>query len=198
MHKIYTPAIILLSCAVGVLFFKVFANGNKVTPIYKSNANPTHASQTEQASIAYIELDSLNEQITYIKNRRNELERKQKAIETEWKNALNGLQNRANDFQKNAGSKTQQDAEKLQNELGQLQQQIEEKKQRQTQALSQESYTFLEDVQKKLKNYIEEYNKNKKYKYILTTGNGMEYLIYKDESNNITKEVIVGMNALLK
>lgn len=197
MNKIYTPLLIILICAVGLLFFKVY--NNPQTHVASSNykSNDTTNAHAALASIAYVELDSLNENITYIKNRRQELERKQKAIETEWKNSMNSLQIRANDFQKNAGSKTQQDAEKLQQELGQLQQQIEGKKQQQTQDLSQESYTFLEEVQKKLKTYISDYNKDKKYKYILTTGNGMDYMIYKDEASNITTEVIVGMNKLL-
>ncbi len=36
-----------------------------------------------QVAIAYVELDSLNENITYIKTKRKELEAEQRSIETE-------------------------------------------------------------------------------------------------------------------
>ncbi len=188
---------IVLLLAVGFLFFKVFSKEKVQLSTTKSTVKDSTTASDLALPIAYVELDSLNENITYIKNRRQELERKQKAIETEWRNGMTSLQNRAAEFQRNASSKTQQEAEKLQNQLGQEQQTIEGKKQQQTQALSEESYTFLEDIQKKLKNYIADYNKDEKYKYILTTGNGMDYMLYKDDASNITKEVIAGMNELM-
>ncbi len=189
---------VLLIAAIAFLYFKVFSSNKKVENISKTVAKDSANDIKEShVAIAYIELDSLNEKITFIKNRRLELEKKQKAIENEWRNGMAGLQNKASEFQKNAGSKTQAEAEKLQNELGQQQQQIEAKKQQLTQDLSQESYTFLEDIQKKLKKYIADYNKDKKYQYILTTGTGLDYMIYRDETNNITNEVIAGMNAIL-
>jgi outer membrane protein len=189
---------IVLLAAVALLYFKVFSSTKKQASATKVSSSDSSKIREGIDDIAFVELDSLNENITFIKNRRTELERKQKAIETEWRNGMTGLQNRAAEFQRNAGSKTQQEAEKLQNQLGQEQQNIEGRKQQQTQALSEESYTFLEDIQKKLKNYISDYNKDKKYRYILTTGNGNDYMLYKDDANNITKEVTEGMNELMK
>ncbi len=189
---------VFLIAAVAFLYFKVFSTTKKMENISKAVAkDSTDDKQPMHVAIAYVELDSLNEKITFVKNRRQEFERRQKAIENEWKNGITGLQNKASEFQKNAGSKTQAEAEKLQNELGLQQQQIEAKKQQLTQDLSQESYTFLEDIQKKLKKFIADYNKDKKYNYILTTGTGLDYMIYRDETNNITNEVIAGMNVIL-
>lgn len=189
---------IVLLAAVSILYFKVFSSSSNKATNNKVISSDSSNVKKGSDGIAFVELDSLNENISFIKNRRLELERKQKAIETEWRNGMTSLQNRAAEFQRNAGSKTQQEAEKLQNQLGQEQQVIEGKKQQQTQVLSEESYTFLEDIQKKLKNYISEYNKDKKYKYILTIGNGMDYMLYKDDVNNITTEVTKGMNELMK
>jgi outer membrane protein len=188
---------LILLAAVIFLFFKVFSTDKKHISATKQNTKDSTASIGTSMEIAYVELDSLNENISYIKNRRQEFERKQKAIEVEWKSGMTGLQGRAAEFQRNAGSKTQQEAEKLQIELGKQQQIIEGKKQDQTQALSQESYAFLEDIQKQLKEYIAEYNKDKKYQYIFSSGGGADLMIYKDETNNITKEVTDGMNAKL-
>ncbi len=197
MKNISTLLNVVLLAALAFLYFKVFSDTKKqnATAVIAKKDSSTNSNNT---IIAYVELDSLNENITYIKEHRKILEKEQKAIETEWRNDMTGLQKRAADFQKNAGVKTQQEGEKLQIELGQLQQQIEAKKQSQTQALSEKSYTFLENIQKELKTCVSNYNKDKKYHYILTTGSGNEYMIYKDDANNITNDVVKAMNEIMK
>ena len=64
--------------------------------------------------------------------------------------------------------------------------------------LNQKSFELMESIQKKLKEFLEAYNKEKKYQYILTTGGGMDYIILKDSTLDITKDVIKGMNEKLK
>jgi len=75
---------------------------------------------------------------------------------------------------------------------------VDTKKQMLTQQLNEKSYKFLEDIQKQLKQYLEEYNQNKGYAFILTVGNGLDYMVYKDSSLNITNDVVEGMNEKLK
>lgn len=53
----------------------------------------------------------------------------------------------------------------------------------------------MEGIQTKLKDFLSEYNKDKKYMYIFTTGTGLDYMVFKDSSLNITNDVIKGMNA---
>ena len=76
----------------------------------------------------------------------------------------------------------------------QQQQQVDAKKQNSSQNLSEKSYKLMDDIQKKLKDFLNEYNQNKKYQYILTTGTGLDYMLYKDSTFNITADVIKGMN----
>lgn len=189
----------ILILAVGFLYYKVF-NDKKTTPAPAHAAKNIPASEnTDRPPIAYVELDSLNENITYIKNKRKELEAEQKAIENEWENGYRGLEAKKNNFIKAKGNNiTQEEAEKFQNELLQQQQQIDMKKQNATQRLSQKSLSFMEDIQKHLKDYLDDYNKDKNYMYILTTGTGLDYMVYKDSTLNITKEVVDGMNEKLK
>jgi outer membrane protein len=89
-------------------------------------------------------------------------------------------------------------AEQFQGKLIQQQQKIDEKKQLLTQKLSERSYKFMDDIQKKLKDFLADYNKEKNYMYILTTGTGLDYMVYKDSSLNITDDVVNGMNEKLK
>ncbi len=190
---------VILLAAVSFLFVKVFSgNDSKSTKKSKSLVDSTGTQINKSNAIAFVELDSLNEKINYIKDRRHELEGEQKAIETEWQNGYRGLENRKNDFLKRGNSITQEEAEKFQGELMKQQQQIDGKKQGLTQQLSEKSYKFMDDIQKKLKDFLIEYNKNNRYQYILTTGTGMDYMLYKDQSLNITDEVIKGMNEVMK
>jgi outer membrane protein len=190
---------IVLLAAVAFLYIKLFS-GNKMVGVSSATHikdTSIHASALNGNAIGFVELDSLYEKISMIKSRRLDLEKEQKAIETEWRNGMTGLQGRANEFQKKGNAITQQEAEKFQGMLQQEQQQIEVKKQSQTQSLSEKSYKFMDDIQTKLKEFLADYNKDKKYKYILTTGTGMDYMLYKDPLLNVTNDVIKGMNIKL-
>lgn len=196
MRSILIAVNSLLIIAVIVLYVKVYKNSSTVKSS-SSNTVSTNNGTLKNASIAFVELDSLNEKIEFIKDRRKELEIEQKAIETEWQDGYRGLENRKNEFLKRGNSITQQEAEKFQGELLQKQQEVDQRKQGLTQRLSEKSYKFMDDIQKKLKDFLNEYNKTKKYQYILTTGTGLDYMLYKDSSFNITADVIMGMNKLM-
>ena len=188
---------VLLVAAVIFLFIKIYSPSTIVKSDSSSKVSPNNAGSLKNASIAFVELDSLNEKINFIKDRRKELEVEQKAIETEWQNGYRVLENRKNEFLNRGSSITQQDAEKFQGELLQQQQRVDERKQGLTQKLSEKSYKFMDDIQKKLKDFLNEYNKTKNYQYILTTGTGLDYMLYKDSTFNITTDVIKGMNELM-
>lgn len=189
---------IILLAAVIFLYAKVFRSSINETTITKDIVRESLGGNSSKSGIAFVELDSLNENISYIKDRRKELEAEQKAIENEWQNGYRSLENRKNEFLKRGNSITQQEAEKFQGELMQQQQQVDSKKQNSSQNLSEKSYKLMEDIQKKLKDFLNEYNQNKKYQYILTTGTGLDYMLYKDSTFNITDDVIKGMNEKMK
>jgi outer membrane protein len=188
---------IVLFVAVGILYYLHFSSAkpnekkkkNQIAQLVKSNGN--------SPLIGYVDLDSLNEHISFIKNNRKLLEGEQMAIEKEWENAYRNLQAQKDNFLKRGNSITQAEAEEFQGKLIQQQQIVDDKKQNSTQALNDKSYKFLDDVQKKLKAFLVEYNQDNKFNYIFTTGNGLEYMVYKDSALNITDDVIEGMNEIL-
>jgi outer membrane protein len=187
---------LVLLAAVGYLYYHTFSNKKSGASSQQNTytANPKD-SNCNKAHIAYVELDSMYEQITYIKQKRTAMEAKQKSIETEWQSGMRSLEAKKDNFLKRGAAITQQEAEKFQSQLIGEQQSIEARKQSQGQALSEESFKFTEGLQKDLKDFLEEYNKEKKYLYILTTGTGLDYLVYKNPALNITNDVIKGMNA---
>ena len=136
--------------------------------------------------------------ILFIKQKRKELEQQQKGIEAEITNDYKALEAKQNNFIQKNPNASPEDIQNIRVQLAQGQQDIETKKQTQTQMLNQKSFELMESIQKKLKEFLEAYNKEKKYQYILTTGGGMDYIILKDSTLDITKDVIKGMNEKLK
>lgn len=189
---------VVLLAAVGFLYYYVFTGKKQQAPAVKTLVGSNSVSQAGNASIAYVEQDSLHEKIIFIKERRKELEAAQKAIESQWTSGMRGLEAEKNEFIKKGEAITQQMAEEFQAKLYQKQQKIEETKQQQVQSLSQKSYNYMEDIQKKLRDFLQEYNKDKKFLYILSSGTGLDYIAYKDSTLNITNDVIEGMNSKYK
>ncbi|MEP7237187.1 MAG: OmpH family outer membrane protein [Ferruginibacter sp.] len=189
---------VVLLLAVGYLYYYNFSGkktevvADKMNSIYKGDSSGC------RPPLAYVELDSLNENITYIKDRRKELETEMKAIEQEQENGYRGLQAQKDNFLKRGAAITDQEAQIFQGKLMDQQQKIDGRKQELTQKLNEKSFSIMEDIQKKLKDFLTEYNKDKKYMYIFTTGTGLDYMVFKDSSLNITNDVIKGMNAKMK
>ena len=189
---------IVLFIAVGVLYYLHFSQKKPVTKTYAASQPSETVGAANRPLIAYVDLDSLNERITFIKNKRKELEAEQKVIENEWENSYRNLEAQKNNFLKKGNSITQQEAEEFQGKLLQQQQQVDEKKQTLTHNLSEKSFKFMEGIQKQLKQFLADYNKERNFQYIFTTGTGLDYMVYKDSTMNITEDVIVGMNEKIK
>ncbi|HMG82287.1 MAG TPA: OmpH family outer membrane protein [Ferruginibacter sp.] len=187
---------VVLAVAVIVLFFLYFlggkkaclANGRGECSIVKDSAGAT------RPRIAYVELDSLNDEVTFIKERKTELEGEQTDMENDYNNAYRQLEAEKNNFLKRGAAITQPEAEAFQQKLIQQQQQIEADKQARSQKLAEKGSQVMEGIQKTLKDFITGYNKDKKYTYILAVGTGLDYMLYKDSTLNITSDVVKGLN----
>lgn len=189
----------VLVLAVAVLYFLHFkhqsdCSAKKITPKAKAVSNGA----TSGVQIAYIDLDSLNEKIDYIKTTRKTLEAEQNGIENEWENAYKGLENEKNKFLNQSSAITREEAESFQASLMQKQQMVDAAKQDKLQKLNEKSFKFLEEIQQNLKAFLNEYNEEGRYSFILSTGNGLDYMLYKDSASNISDDVIAGMNERFK
>lgn len=187
---------ILLLFAVSILYYLHFT-GNKKNNNSSSSVSKHVDSCLGGPVIAYVDLDSLNNNVGYIRSRKKELESEQNSIAKEYESAYHVMENERSDFMKRGNAITQKEAEDFQAKLMQKQQQIESTKQLKAQNLAQKGAKVMEDMQSKLKAFLNDYNKDKKYTYILATGTGLDYLFYKDSTRNITKDVVKGLNEIL-
>ena len=196
MKQFSTILNIVLLLAVGYLYFLHFSGDKK--PKVTSNLVSTQVNGADscawQPVIAYVDLDSLNNNVSFIRQRKKELEVEQNSIASEYESAYRDMENEKNNFLKRGNAITQQEAEDFQAKLLQRQQQIEAAKQSKGQNLAQKGAKIMEDLQGKMKEFLNEYNKDKKYTYILATGTGLDYLFYKDSTRNITTDVVKGLN----
>ncbi|MBC7887405.1 MAG: OmpH family outer membrane protein [Ferruginibacter sp.] len=190
---------LVLLIAVAFLYYLHFSGGKAVP---KNNAavnfDTRDTSFGRRIVIAYVELDSLNNNVAFIRQRKKELEAEQKLITNEYENSYHQLTALRDNFLKKGNSITQQEAEAFQEKLGQQQQEIEQAKQLKSQKLAEKGARIMEDMQGKLKDFMNEYNKEKKFTLIFTTGTGLDYFLYKDSSLNITSEIVKGLNSKMK
>lgn len=147
--------------------------------------------------IAYVNLDTLQNQLEFFKLKKEEFDKKEASMRSELSRMEQNLQNEYIAFQKaaQAGTLTQSEGEAKQKRLGQLQQSLQEK-----QASLEEQYTkelndFQEALKKRLDDYLEKYNQDKGYDFILSQGTGSQ-ILWGNPALDITSDVVKGMNAL--
>ena len=189
---------IVLLFAVAFLYYLHYGSDKKA----KQNTAPLilnkDSAKRNIPVIAYVELDSLHNSVGFLKENKKMLEAEQRRIATEYENAYHNLAEERDNFLKKGKAITQQEADAFQEKLAKRQQEIEAVKQAGSQKLAEKSAAIMEDMQGKIKDFLNDYNKEKKYTYILATGTGLDYLFYKDSTLNITCDIIEGLNAKMK
>lgn len=188
---------VVLIMAVGILYYLHFSKKQPQAAAPNAPLPSTFKPGAAGApTIAYLDLDSMNEKIVVIKNHRNKMEQEFAGIQTQWENGMRNLESQKNQFLSKAY--TEAEAQKFSETLYQQQQQLDLKKQQATEALTKKNEAFLDSVQKELKSFLNEYNKDNKFTYVFSSGTGLDYMVYKNESLNITNDVINGLNTKLK
>jgi outer membrane protein len=187
---------IVLLLAVGFLYYLHFSSNrhDKRNMTDGVAANKPGSCATSIPVIAYVDQDSLSNNVSFIKNKKDEFEAEQRSIQSNYENEYKGLEMQKDEFLKKGNAITQQEADEFQQKYIRSQQEIEGEKQSKTQALAAKNAKFLEEMQGRLKDFLDVYNKQKKFTYILATGTGLDYLFYKDSTLNITDDVVKGLN----
>jgi outer membrane protein len=73
---------------------------------------------------------------------------------------------------------------------------LKNKRQMMEQEIQDESFKKLQDVNKRIEDYLKGYNKDKGYAYIFSNVPDMMY--YKDTVYNITADIVKGLNEQYK
>ncbi|QQR98676.1 MAG: OmpH family outer membrane protein [Sphingobacteriales bacterium] len=188
----------ILFLLVGVLFYLHFNSKSK-------NSSPvvvkTQDGKTQTVSgtvIAYFDIDSFQNNYSLYKQKKIEIENKQRAIENEVAKDEQRIQNMIAGYQKQAETMTEEEYYTAQQKLAVEQQKAQQKAENSTQLLLKMTDKFNKDLMESIIEYLKEYNKDNKYTYILPYTKESPNLLYVDERFDITKEIIDGMNEKAK
>lgn len=192
MKNILLVINIILIFLVGFLYYLYFSNNKKSSIQNNKSASANH--ETKGAKVAYIDLDSLQNNYTYYKKIKAEFERKQEAANNEISALQKKYQTRAMQLQQKGPGMNQQEQESAMQEMNKMQQDLQAKKQGIDNDLYNTNSKMKEDILSRIQNYLKEYNKDGRYSYIFSYEPG--FMFYKDSTLNITPDVITGLNEL--
>jgi outer membrane protein len=179
----------------GVIVLFIMNSGNK-----KTSPGSTHsvaAATGGTGRIAYVDIDTLEANFTYLKNKKEAFARRQQAMKAELQNSAAQMQRDIADIQRKAkaGTLTEAEYQGAEKRIGQMQQSLQAREAALTDELLREQDEFNRDLQKRLDGFLEEYNKDKRFDYILSyRPEGL--ILYKNKELDITHDVINGMNEL--
>ncbi len=156
------------------------------------------ASQSSTIKIAYVEVDSLMTQYEYCKEYSLILEKKSQNIQSTLQQKGQALQSAAANFQQKLqqNAYTREQAEQIQAGLQKQNADLEALQQRLGAEFQEETAKFNTALHDSLQNFINKYNKDKKYTMILSKSG--DNILYADKSVDITNDIIAGLNKAYK
>ncbi len=181
---------ICLLCLVGYLYYLHFSSSEKEKN--KSESAAKSLDMNADFRIAYIDLDSLQNNYSYYKKLKADFEKRQAAANDKITALQKKYQGRAMQLQQRGSSMTQSEQEAAMQEISKMQQDLQEEKQEVDNDLYNQNSKMKDDILNKLENFLKQYNKDGKYAYIFSYEPG--FMFYKDSALNITNDVIDGLN----
>jgi outer membrane protein len=183
---------IVLIFLVGYLYYLHFSNTKKL-PV-QSVQSKAGAGVKDGAKVAYIDLDSLQNNYTYYKKIKTEFEHRQAVANDEISGMQKKYQTRAMQLQQKGTTMTQPEQEAAMQEINKMQQDLQARKQEIDNDLYNYNSKMKEDILTRIQDYLKQYNKDGRYSYIFSYEPG--FMFYKDSTLNITPDVIAGLNDL--
>jgi len=150
--------------------------------------------ENSELSIAYIKVDSLAINYDFAQEMHENFVKQQDAFTKEYGEKRNRFESQAAAFQEKVqrgGFLTQERAMQERDRLMGEEQQITKLDQELSTKLAQIQADNNKQLLDSIMSYVKSYNKDKKYSYIFNAGE----ILIGDEAHNITKEILVGLNA---
>ncbi|MBB1539234.1 MAG: OmpH family outer membrane protein [Prevotella sp.] len=170
---------------------------DKSTPKMDQKAEATQQAPSTD-KIAYVEVDSIMTQYNFCKEYSKILEQKGNNIQKTLANKQQTLQAAAANFQQKVqqNAYTREQAEAIQAGLQKQSNDLQALNQRLSGEFQTETEKYNKALHDSLQNYLAIYNKDKKYSLIFAKQG--DNLLYADKRNDITNEVVAGLNKAYK
>jgi len=193
MKNFLLPLNIILAIAVAALFC-LFFNQKQAKVETKDKTVSTDTLTQKELKIAYVDLDSIQENYIYYKEKMDEFERRKDNADRDLNNAFQKIENERIAFVQKGNAITQVEAESFQREYTRKMQNLETQKKSLENNIQQDGVKTMEELKKKINEFLLEYNQTRGYSYIFSYSSTINVLFYKDTALNITNEVVGGLN----
>lgn len=193
MKNVLSIITAILAVLVGVLFYLHFKNHSKLDRITDRMAIKDTGT-VKPLKIAYVDLDSIQEKYQYYREKMAEFEKKKESADRELNGSFQKIENERVAFVQRGNAITQVEAEAFQRDYTRKMQNLENQKRVMEGNIQEEGIKTMEELRKRINDFLTEYNKTKDYSYIFSYSAGLNVLFYKDTAYNITDEVVAGLN----
>jgi outer membrane protein len=179
----------VLGIAVLILFFLHFSGKSAGKGSDQSIAVPAG-----NYKVAYFEGDSLQSQFEYYKEVQLQLQTKANENQRQIAQMRNILTNKYQELQKLSQMLSQAEMAAKQQEFLQQEKAFQGKEKMLADEFQEEQIRKLQDVKKKIEDFLKSYNQDKGYALILN--NYPDLIYYKDPSYDITADLVSGLNKM--
>jgi outer membrane protein len=191
MNKGLLTLNIILLLAVGVLFFLFFNKKENNTGSKTVTATDT-AKPLEHTTVAYFDMDSIEANFILWKQVQAEVVKREAGINDSINQMRMNFQSYYQRLQSQGANFTARQKDSLGNVLAEMDMEIKNK----ATELNQNYQTYYmskqQEIVSKIKSFCKEFNKEKKYSYIIAKEPGLFY--YTDTIYNVTPELLKGLN----
>lgn len=181
-----------------VLAGSLIVSCNQDKPEDKKTSTNNVAAGKPSEAIVYVNSDSLLENYTYFKDIRSKIESKSKNAQVDLTAKGNAFQKEVAEYQQSAQTMSADARAATEQRLARKQQELTTYNQNASSALANESAAENEKLYEKVADYLKGYAKKKGYKMVLTYSKSNPTVLFADESLDVTKEVVSGLNEAYK
>lgn len=183
---------LVLLVAVAILFILFFSK-KETTVRQKEIPGTDSAGHWQHTPVAYFDMDSVEANFTEFKKMQAEVVKKEAGINESINQMRSNFQAYYQKLQAQAANLTPRQQDSLGNVLAQMDADIKNKAQELNQGYQSYYMGKQTEIVNMIKNYCKEFNKERKYSYIIAREPGLFY--YTDSAYNITTELLKGLNA---
>ena len=190
---------------------KIFANLSKVAGVLliaatviscakeqpKTSTSVTTSTNKSEA-IVYVNSDSLLNNYEYFKDVKNVFQEKSKKAQADLTAKGTAFQREVAQYQQNASNLSADERNSTEQRLARKQQELAAFNQTAGNALANEEAVENEKLYNKVSEFLKGFAKTKGYKMVLTYSKANPTVLFADESLDVTKEVLAGLNDVYK
>jgi Skp family chaperone for outer membrane proteins len=199
--KISIALSIVLSIAVGVLWYKVSAvnSGQNDTSTEAPSAPAFSSEEGPRAPIvAYVNGDSLNTKYDFIVEKSKDLDQKMAAAEERVKKEYGPRQAQYEQNMRYAQEHpdmSEAEAIALQKDMERLQIEMDDIQQREVGVLQKKEAQLQEDLLNRVNQYLAKFTKERGIDFVINKQSEFQVILYGNADYDITADVIAGLNA---